>query len=136
MCMRVCMCVHACVHACVHVRVRVYWLLTCQLYSTAVVSALDPAALSPVEALEHLRQILTAMEYKGRIPDPLMCLALHKAGMLSGARCGHAVCAWVRACCVCAWVRACSVCAWVRACSVCAWVRLGGCTCAWEWTVA
>jgi hypothetical protein len=57
-----------------------------QLVSQSTVLALNIAELHPLEAMGHLRRMLYAFEHKGRIPDLLMCLALHKAGLLAGAR--------------------------------------------------
>ena len=55
------------------------------VYSAEALRELEPSSLSPIEAMAHLRAILTAMEAGGRLPDQWMCYALLQAGMLREA---------------------------------------------------
>ena len=55
------------------------------VYSGDALRELEPSSLSPIEAMAHLRAILTAMEADGRLPDQWMCYAMRIAGLLAGA---------------------------------------------------
>ncbi len=49
-------------------------------------AGIDIDAMTFIEAMCHLRGILTALVCGGRIPDAWMCKAMSLAGLLSGAR--------------------------------------------------